>query len=119
MNYQWMQERRKELRLSQEELANRLQAEGWDISRSSVSAWEQGYNNPPVDKEGFLTVLSTVFKMSVPEILAAFGYQTSVEATSPEIIRATELMRKLPSNAQKEALEHIEIVSRRFFTLEG
>lgn len=103
----WILEQRKKLRLSQQDLADQLQLEGHNVSRSAVSNWENGINNPPLENHDFRYALSRILKLSVPEILSLSGFETS-EELSEEAIRAAVIIDQIPPSKRKMALGILE-----------
>jgi len=104
---EWIHEQRKKLRLSQQDLADQLQLEGQNFSRSAVSNWENGNNNPPLENQDFRNALSKILKLSVPEILSLSGFETS-EELSEDAIRAAVIVNQFPPNKRKMALGILE-----------
>lgn len=103
----WIREQRKKLGLSQQDLVNQLQLEGFEISRSSVSNWEKGEFNPPLENYDFRYALSKVLKLSMTEIVAMSGLETS-ERLSTDAIRAAEIVDQIPPKKRKMALGILE-----------
>ncbi|MBZ0284060.1 MAG: helix-turn-helix domain-containing protein [Anaerolineae bacterium] len=102
-----MREQRKKLGLSQQDLANQLQLQGLEVSRSSVSNWENGTFNPPLENHDFRYALSKSLKLSVAEILSLSGFETSDEL-SEDAIRAAVIVDQIPPNKRKMALGILE-----------
>lgn len=73
---------RKRLGLSQDELAQKL-----DVSRQSVSKWENGTATPDLDK---IIKLAEIFGMSVDELV-----KDGDPPTSPTVVTATVPIRKI------------------------
>jgi transcriptional regulator with XRE-family HTH domain len=69
-----MIERRKELGMTQEELANKL-----GIGRTAVSAWEIGRNEPPLE---FLIKLKKIFGVSEDEFFLDTNDTNCIEGGS-------------------------------------
>lgn len=112
MTEHWFRARRKELNLSQEELAARLQLQGIDITTSSISHWETGRYIMPLDNPDFRKALASALKMSIPAILIAAGYEVTGEY-SEAAQHAAEIVERLPPDRQtlalgilKQLLEH-------------
>lgn len=103
----WIREQRKKLGLSQQDLVAQLQLEGFDISRSSLSNWENGTFNPPLENHDFRFALSRVLKLGVAEILVLSGFETSDEL-SEDAIRAATIVDQIPPNKRKMALGILE-----------
>ena len=73
----WLKQRREELKLSQEDMAARLQLEGLNVSRSMVSHWENGRYNLPVDDASAMRVLAKVLQVTVSDLLVSVGYDAA------------------------------------------
>lgn len=98
----WLAERRKAVGLSQEKLADLL-----GIARSSVSHWEIGKFNPPLDDPQFRRDLANALKMTIPELLTLAGYEID-RHYSREAMRAADLVEQLPSEQRHLALGILE-----------
>lgn len=110
MKSNWLRDFREYLDLSQEELVARLQIEGFDVSRAMLSHWETGRNPPPLEKPEFRLALSRALRVSIPEILAAAGYELSEEKHSKEARRAAYIVDQLPDEYQDLAIKLLESV---------
>lgn len=104
----WLKDRREELELSQEELAARLQVDGINISRSGVSAWETGRNNPPLEEETFRKALAHALRLSVHELLIRAGFETLSSKQSREAEIAANLIDRMPAEKREMALRILE-----------
>jgi transcriptional regulator with XRE-family HTH domain len=107
----WLKIRREELDLSQEELAARLQADGIEISRSGVSAWETERNNPPLEEEAFRKALAHALRLSIHELLARAGFETIQGRQSREAEVAASLVERMPPDKRKMALRILEAMN--------
>jgi len=107
----WIREQRKKLGLSQQDLVTQLELEGFDVSRSSVSNWENGTFNPPLENYDFRYALSKVLNISLAEIVSLSGLETS-EQLSEDAIRAAVIVDQIPPRKRKMALGILEQILR-------
>ena len=73
-NY-WLFHRRKQLKLHQEELAERLRNAGFNVSRATVSSWETGRHSAPLNDPAFTKALAQTLELTVAELLILAGYE--------------------------------------------
>lgn len=107
MKTHWLKERRKELRLSQEDLAAMLQLAGIDVVPSTISHWENGRYILPIDNPEFRRALSKALRMSVQDILIAQGYELQNDH-SDEGERAAYIIDQLSPDKRGLALGILE-----------
>lgn len=79
METTWIRKRREQLKLSQEELVSRLEIEGEYVSRSTLSHWETGRYNAPLERPEFRAALAKSLRMTEPELLLMAGYKLEVD----------------------------------------
>jgi transcriptional regulator with XRE-family HTH domain len=103
----WIRERRKELRLTQEDLTRLLQLEGFDYQRSAIGHWETGHNTPPTDDPAFVAALAKILKLDHLTILQMSGHQIRIHH-SEEAERIARLIDELPADRRKLALKLVE-----------
>lgn len=102
--------RRKELGLSLERLADTLEKYGYRVERQTISHWEHGRNNPPIESENFRTALALSLDMDVNDLLTQIGMIKTDDERSPESRRAAELIDLLPIDQRKKAVNILETV---------
>lgn len=100
--------RRGELELSQEELTARLQTEGFNISRSTLSNWENGKFQPPLHDPEFRKALAKSLRLSVRDLLLVAGYEIDVARHSEEAERAAYIIDQLPPEKKNLAIGILE-----------
>lgn len=103
----WLKERREALGLSQDELTARLQTEGVNLTRGTLSNWETGRHKPPLNDEHFRVALSHVLKMSVKEILKRSGFDVTL-MHSDAAERAAYLVDQMDEEMQDKAVRILE-----------
>lgn len=108
---EWIKLRRKELGISQEELAKRLQLLGHDISRGSVGHWETGHAKPQMDNPELVMALSRALELDVNTVLRKSGYDIAGEH-SHIAERVAALIDQLPADKQELALRLVEQIAR-------
>ena len=104
----WLRQRRKELRLNQEDLAARLQALGFEISRASVSHWENGRYKPPLHDPEFREAFAHALRMDVRELLKLAGYEVIKLNHSDVAARAAFIVDQLAPDQQELAISILE-----------
>lgn len=104
----WIQSRRKQLGLSQDQFAAQLQLKGQNVSRGMVSHWEIGKYPPPLNDPEFVNAFADVLKLSVVEVLNRAGFNFSSDGTSEAAKRAALIVDQLPPSRQKLALGILE-----------
>ncbi len=108
----WLRKRRKELGLSQGDLAQKLQLDGVDISRSAISHWETGRHNIPLEREEVRKSLAGILKMDVEQILSLSGYELHKER-SFKSNKIASIVDHLPEEDQDLILEYALMIERR------
>jgi transcriptional regulator with XRE-family HTH domain len=111
MNAKWLKERRKQINISQKDLAVRLQANGYNVSESAVSHWETGRYAMPLEDVGFRKALGDALNMSIKSILERSGYEIS-QRYSEQAMRAAEIVEKLSPDRQQLAMGLLEQLAR-------
>lgn len=105
----WLRIRRDELDISQEELAARLQVDGIEISRSGLSAWETGRNNPPLEDDHFRRALAHALRLSVNEMLVRAGYEMLINGKqSREAEIAAAIIERMSPDKREMAIKILE-----------
>lgn len=106
----WLRDRRKQIGiLTLEELAAMIQLEGFQVSPSALSHYENGRRNVPLDDETFRYVLAKVLKLSEPELLSLAGYKT-VNKHTEDGERAASIVDRLPPSKRSLAIKLLEQV---------
>lgn len=103
----WIRQRREELGLTQDELTAKLQTEGLDVSRSSLSHWEVGRVNPPLKDEPSRRAIARALKLSVKEVMKRSGYDVS-EIHSSAAERAAHIVDQLDDEMQDKVVKMLE-----------
>lgn len=104
----WLKDRRERLHLSQEELASRLQVEGFDLTRATVSHWENGRYQPPLNDAAFRRSLAKILRISIKDMLISAGYEVDQDERSQAAERAAYILDQLPPDKQHLALDILE-----------
>jgi len=104
----WLKQRRKQLGISQEELAAKLQLAGFETSEKSVSHWENGRYSMPLDDATFRNALALSLRMSVYEILVAAGYEVDDRPLSSAGRRAAYIIDRMPEDKREWALDILQ-----------
>lgn len=103
----WMRDRRQELRLTLEDVAQRLQLEGVSYTAASVGHWETGKRSVPMHDLAFVHALARVLKLDVPTVLRLSGYP--VAARYSELSeRIASIAERLPENDRRQLLQIAE-----------
>ena len=103
----WLKELRNMGKITQDELAARLQSAGQDYSRSMVNHWENGRANPPIDDPKFTETLAWALRIKVPTLLKAAGFE--LKSQHSELgERVATLVDDLPDDKKALALKLVE-----------
>lgn len=114
MQANWLRDRRKELEMQQSELVARLELAGFNVGRASISHWENGRYDVPLDDPNFRQAIAKALKLSESEILERAGYQVVVAPRSEDARRAASIIDRLPEPARELALEYLQMLEKRF-----
>lgn len=112
MSKNWIKNRREVVGISQEELAARLQRNGFDISRATVGHWEQDKYLPPLGNPQFCKIMADILLVSVKELLALAGYDLADKTHSNAAERAAWLIDQLPPEKQDLAVRLVEELAK-------
>ena len=107
----WIKARRKELRITQDDLASRLQVMGVDISRATVSHWEMGRYQPSYDKPEVTRALARALNLSEPIVLKLAGFEVETKH-SESAERIAKLIDDLPTEKRQLAIRLLEELAR-------
>lgn len=108
---QYIRERRKELNLTQTDLANALHNYPGvrQYGYTAVKGWERGYAMPPMDDPAFVRALADILKVSEAEILRVVGFAIA-DSSAPDTLPPEFLA--LLEKATPEQLEAIGRVAQ-------
>jgi transcriptional regulator with XRE-family HTH domain len=110
----WLRERRKSIGIETlEELARLLQLQGFAISPSALSHYEQGRRSIPLDDDDFRNALMRVLKYSESELMRAAGFEIGSDLTE-DGQRAAEIIEKLPPDARIIAMDILHSFERHY-----
>lgn len=104
----WIQQRRKTLGMNQEELSAKLQLGGFDISRTTISNWENHVSTPPLENPRFVRALANALRLSMADLLNAAGYGIGSDAHSETARRAADILDQLSPDRQRLAMTLLE-----------
>jgi transcriptional regulator with XRE-family HTH domain len=104
----WLRTLRQRAQLTQEELATRLETEGWSTSRSAVNNWESSKSEPPLSDPQFRQALSNALRVKVRLLLKYAGYEVDTEYHSVVSEQIATLVDQLPADKQELALKLVE-----------
>ncbi len=100
--------RRDTLGLSLAALAERLTNAGYKAEKQTVSHWEHGRNQPPMESVHFRRALAWALETDVNSMLENIGYVSSQNNLTPEARRAAEIIDHLPDDKRKLAIGLLE-----------
>lgn len=103
----WLRQRRDELGLTQEELTAKMQVEGVEMGRSTLSHWETERYKPPLSDEKSRAAIARALKLSVKEVLKRSGYDVA-EVHSNAAERAAHIVDQLDSETQDKVVKMLE-----------
>lgn len=104
-----LKERRKELGLTQEALAERLNNYGLSVSREAVAGWELGNYRIPIGDPHAIEALAKALQVSVQEILSWYGYNFDSN-DDDQVLQAESLFNKMTPGQRKRALKILRIL---------
>jgi len=93
---------------TQDELATLLQLEGINVTRATVSHWENGRNNPPLENPDFRRVMSKLLKVSRADLLTMAGYEVARTDHTRAAQRAADILDQLDEDTQENVLKMLE-----------
>lgn len=108
MKTNWLRTKRKELHISQEELAAKLQVKGIDVTAGAISHWENGRYNPPLDEPEFRKALAEILRIDVRTLLMIAGYEVTEIEHTDAAKRAAFIVDQLPPDKRILALSILE-----------
>lgn len=113
MNGEWFRRRRLDLDYSQAHVARLLELQGYSVSPGTISHWENGRYNIPLEDINARLAISTVLRIDVAKMLEAAGYGVIPKKLFSEAAQqAASIVDKLPPDAQKVALEQLRALER-------
>jgi transcriptional regulator with XRE-family HTH domain len=72
----WIRTMRERHRMTQEDFIEALKHYyGKGIAKSTLSGWEGGQKNPPIEDSAFISALAKVFSVTTAEVLQGSGYE--------------------------------------------
>ena len=105
----WLRQFRNERMIdSQAELAYLLQLEGITVTPASISHWENGRNNPPLDDSDFRRALAKILKVSPAELLKRAGYEVARSGHTQAAERAADILDQLDEETQTKVVKMLE-----------
>jgi transcriptional regulator with XRE-family HTH domain len=110
----FLKRRRKELDLSQANIADALTLKGEETSYAKVGHWETGRNKPPLIKPEFREALASVLQMDVNEMMEQLGYVVHEDQRSKEAQLAAMIVDQLPQQARELALDYLHTLEKHF-----
>ncbi len=108
----WLKTRREALHLKQEDLAAQLQVSGFDISRPSISHWENGRHLPPLENPEFRQALANILRIDVKTLLKLAGYEVAKSDFSEAAERVAYIVDQLPPDKQELAVRLVEQLAK-------
>lgn len=104
----WLRTRREELGFrTQGELAEKLQLQGYSVTRATISHWENDRYSIPLDDPRTREILARVLRLSEAEMLSRAGYRVTMRHT-PEGERAAIMIDSMSESDRERALRVIE-----------
>lgn len=100
----WLKERRKELKLTLEDVAMKLQLEGFDFTPGAISHWEHERHQPPLGDEKFRRALSKILRLNVRKMLQLAGYEVYEPLQSSISEQISFIVSDMSIEEQKTAL---------------
>lgn len=105
----WLRQLREKAGIeTQDDLAARLQLEGFNVGRGAIGHWETGRNTPPLDDPELRTILAKVLRVSEPELLRQAGYPVIRTHRSELAEQAADIVDELSPDKQDLAVRLLE-----------
>jgi len=108
MKTNWLRTKRKEIHLSQEELAAKLQVKGYDVTAGAISHWENERYNAPLEDPGFRKALAEILRIDAKTLLMIAGYEVSEIEHTDAAKRAAFIVDQLSPDKRDLALGILE-----------
>lgn len=105
---QFLKMRRKELHLSQANVADMLSGMGHETSPARVGHWETGRNQAPLEDAGFRDAIALVLQFDTNEMMSTLGYVVIESERSKEAQIAAMIVDQLSADKKKLALGILE-----------
>lgn len=109
----FLRERRKQLDISQEDLAARLSRLGHETGHARISHWETGRNKPPIDQAEFRTALAIALEMDVNDMMSVLGYVITDPQRSEQARLAADIIDQLPPDRKDLALTLLRALAEK------
>ncbi len=103
----WLKQRREILKITQDQLAERLCAGGMNITKAAISKWELGKASLPLQTTSNRHLLAHALELTIPELLALDGYEI---APNPNWSHETRLIAALVETLSPEDRETILVM---------
>ena len=71
----WLRQRRESLKITQEQLAERLSAGGMPITKAAISKWEMGKTPLPLQTPENRKLIAAALELRISELLVMAGYE--------------------------------------------
>lgn len=110
----YLPRRRKELSISQFELASRLSHMGQETSPARVGHWETGRNNPPLNQTLFRQALALALETDVNTMMNQLGYALDTDDIGDDARRAAAIVESLPDSIKPLAIDYLEVLLKRY-----
>jgi transcriptional regulator with XRE-family HTH domain len=101
---EFFKRRRKELKMSQADVADQMAKLGFPMTDGRISHWESGRNRPPIHEPEFRSALAMVLQLPVMEMLEILGYGVDDVPQSEEAKLAAQIVDRLPPDDRRKAL---------------
>jgi transcriptional regulator with XRE-family HTH domain len=110
----FLKRRRKQLDLSQADVAELLTIKGEETSPAKVGHWETGRNKPPLDNGHFREILASALQMDVNDMMEELGYVVHEDHRSREAQLAAMIVDHLPEQGKQLALDYLQTLEKHF-----
>lgn len=108
MDNLWIRRRRKEIHITQLELATRLVEQGYPCTEATISHWELGRHSPPLDDVRFVEMFAKALHLSIRDLLDLAGYQVTNTPKSKYAEQAAYLVDQMNPDKQHLAVKVLE-----------
>lgn len=106
----WLRQLREEAQLTQDDIAARLQLEGFKFGRSAISNWESGRTNVPLKEPEFVKALAEILRLTENQVLLAAGYRITTKHHTHISERVANIVDDLPPDKQEMVLKIVQAI---------
>ena len=104
----YIRDKRTEHGMSLADLAEKLSAIGYRVTKGAVGHWESGRNDPPIEDETFIRALAIALHIDSQTLWQHIATEYTADDLSPNARRAADIVQLMPDEKQELALNLLE-----------